>query len=183
MKVQGWDLALNHSAFVEYDQKTAKFDHFFITDKRRLVTDKGVLWDRKQYPDDKYRLYRLQFLAQNIMLHVETTKPSMVYIENYAMGKKHNAYHIGELGGIARSCLMERDIPYRLISPLTLKMWATGSRRAEKSDMIRAFHKEYGIDFLPMDQGLKTSDLAGDLADAGHLAMMANEKERQNDWP
>lgn len=52
----------------------------------------------------------------------------------------------GMVHGIARRILLEAGIPYVLVVPATLKLYATGNGHATKADMRMALYQRMGID-------------------------------------
>lgn len=63
------------------------------------------------------------------------------------------ALHIqGMVHGAVRAVLMRNSVPYVLISPPTLKAYATGSGVAKKADMILAAYKRAGLEFKDDNQ-------------------------------
>jgi hypothetical protein len=63
--------------------------------------------------------------------------PVMAVVEGYSYGSKGNAiFNIGELGGIVRLLLWENGIPYAVVPPQTLKIFATGNGGSKKDKMI-----------------------------------------------
>ena len=74
--------------------------------------------------------------------------PKLVIIEGYAFGRQVGRFFdIGELGGIVKSYLYKNEIPYLIMSPLSLKKWITGSARGDKSQIIMRIFKKYKIEF------------------------------------
>lgn len=52
----------------------------------------------------------------------------------------------GMVQGVIRERLQRRDIPYILVTPATLKAFATGKGNAKKPDMRAAWHDYAGVD-------------------------------------
>ena len=59
-------------------------------------------------------------------------------IEGYAYDSIHRAFDLGEVAGTVKLALVEHRVGYVTVPPVTLKLYATGSSRAEKGDMIAA---------------------------------------------
>lgn len=53
----------------------------------------------------------------------------------------------GMVHGVARTALIEAGIPYALISPATLKAFATGAGNGDKTAMAMAAFKRAGVEF------------------------------------
>lgn len=52
----------------------------------------------------------------------------------------------GMVQGIARELLTKYEVPYILVSPATLKTYATGKGNATKADMRMSLYQRFGID-------------------------------------
>lgn len=59
---------------------------------------------------------------------------------------------IGLVQGSLRSALMDAGVPYTVISPATLKKFATGQGNCDKSAMILSAFKRSGIEFRDNNQ-------------------------------
>lgn len=70
----------------------------------------------------------------------------LVAIEGYAHGAPHQLAALGELGGVIRTALWEHDIEYVDIAPNTLKMYALGIGRGNKTEVVLAAHKRLGYE-------------------------------------
>jgi Holliday junction resolvasome, endonuclease subunit len=86
----------------------------------------------------------------------------LVAIEHYAMGCKFGRETAGELGGVLRVMMYEKNIPYIEVPPLQLKKFATGKATAQKDHILMSVYKKWGIEFKTNDE-----------ADAYVLARMA----------
>ncbi|GAB3209751.1 hypothetical protein GCM10027294_25410 [Marinactinospora endophytica] len=58
----------------------------------------------------------------------------------------------GMVHGAVRSLLVERQIPYALVSPATLKAYAAGKGNADKTAMTLALYKRAGIEVADDNQ-------------------------------
>lgn len=63
---------------------------------------------------------------------------TLVAIEGYAYGRPNQAHQLGELGGVIRLALHERDIHIANVPPSTVKLWATGKGNAPKDAVLAA---------------------------------------------
>jgi len=177
MKFEGWDLALNHSGFVVIN-KQGKLDSFSFTTTIKKVAE---AWGGDLMPEgackskEHFNARRLGFLSGVFDPRSDCPADTYVAIEDYAYGAKTNsAYQIGEVGGAARVQLMSWSVPFKAWKPTEVKKFATGRGRCvSKADMIDVCREEFGKDWAKYDCGLKSSETAGDLADAHILAHMA----------
>jgi Holliday junction resolvasome RuvABC endonuclease subunit len=58
----------------------------------------------------------------------------------------------GLVHGAVRAALLDAGVPYALVTPATLKKYATGNGSAKKSGMILAAYKRFGVEFDDEDQ-------------------------------
>lgn len=61
---------------------------------------------------------------------------TIVAVEGYAYGRPNQAHQLGELGGVVRLALHERDIHIANVPPATVKLWATGKGNAPKDVVL-----------------------------------------------
>lgn len=59
-------------------------------------------------------------------------------LEGYSMGSVNRPFDLGEVGGIIRMVLADNEIPYEVVPPANVKMFATGAAGATKDAMIAA---------------------------------------------
>jgi Holliday junction resolvasome RuvABC endonuclease subunit len=64
----------------------------------------------------------------------------------------HGAGITGMVQGVVRLMCLRASVPYVLISPATLKKWATGAGNAGKADMRMALYKRTGMDLRDDNQ-------------------------------
>ena len=65
--------------------------------------------------------------------------PDLVVIEGFSYGSKGSStVDIGGMGWIVRVALYEAGIPYEVVSPSTIKIFATGKGTAAKDDVLLA---------------------------------------------
>lgn len=173
---QGWDVALNHSAVVEIDEAGELVWFSYTTDKVTIAKENPeahlfqVSKLRKQMSKKELQAKRLEFFS-DWAYDALVRFPTSVCIEDYAYGKKNNAYHIGEFGGILRDYLKRCNIPYFTTSPRSLKNYAMIS--AQEKPIVFCW-EEYGVDWEYHNAGC-ASESAGDLADAHVLSHMARD--------
>lgn len=70
----------------------------------------------------------------------------LVVIEGYAFGVQGQQGHIslGELGGVIRVSLADRNIPFVEVPPACVKLFATGKGNAKKDDVFAAAIRRLG---------------------------------------
>lgn len=180
----GFDLAMNHSAAVVTEQGNPQpLAWWFLTDSatvHRASPECSHFFKREGKARDPESLWaRLQNFWQWTDYVFESAAPFRITnlgVENYAMGKAFNAYHIGEFGGVFRAAAMRSGFGrVELVRPDDVKERAGLSRRSKEKPI--AFCLEaWGADWSVYDAGLATSDAAGDLADAHVVSVIAGER-------
>lgn len=117
------------------------------------------------------RPYRLREIAEFIEARIRNLSFQVdvrhICLEGYAFGQAGAAHSMGEVGGILRLKLLNSPWPEPLCFPTLvvtsqLKKFATGAGNAEKSQILKAVYKKWGVD-LDDDN----------MADAFTLAKMA----------
>lgn len=98
---------------------------------------------KRTYADD---MRRLDHLEERIV-RVLDGGADLVVIEDYAAGIRSSAAHrLAEIGGAVRLACWRRRLPVALVNVMHLKIYATGSGRADKSEMRMALYKRAGLD-------------------------------------
>lgn len=75
--------------------------------------------------------------------------PRLVVLEGYSMGTQRQASHahaLGELGGVIRVALWERNIAFVEVPPASLKLAATGRGNARKEEVLAAAIRRLGYE-------------------------------------
>jgi Holliday junction resolvasome RuvABC endonuclease subunit len=156
--VHGWDIALNHSGFVELtDGELTNF--WYITDKKGSADKSKEHGYRLVVPKTKEKqvkaISRLDQVIEYIKLNVLPRggkRPDYVGVEDYALNKEHGSHYAGEMGGLIRYLLWVRKIPFRLHDPLSIKMFATHDGSAQKDYVEEKVKERWGVDFGQYNQ-------------------------------
>lgn len=138
IRVQGWDLSLNHAAMVELDDAGRVTWFQFVTSMAtqanpklhgiRLVIPKSD--DRHKQQLDRLVWWQAHFNA------VMERNPTHVAIEDYAYSAQSNSsYQIGELGGAARLAVLSSGARLRLHDPMSVKMYVAHMGNATPDEM------------------------------------------------
>lgn len=93
---------------------------------------------------------RLVHIAETIR-SIAKERPTLAVIEDLPVHGK-SAGITGMVHGAARTVLIEAGIPYALISPATLKAYATGTGAGDKTAMALAAFKRAGVEFQDDNQ-------------------------------
>jgi len=104
--------------------------------------------------------WRLCRIRDAVAYAIETERPDLVVIEDLPTHAK-SAGLTGMVHGAVRSLLVAREVPYALISPATLKAYATGKGNADKAGMLWAAYRWGSAEFA--------DDKGGDQRDAWWL--------------
>lgn len=132
---------------------------------------------------------RLLRIAQLIRLVIQTERPDLAVVED--LPKHAMAAGItGMVHGAVRAVLLEEGVPYALVSPATLKAFATGKGNGDKTGMTMAAYKRAGREF-PGDTGGNECDAwwlraAGlDWLGAPEIALPQAQRDRlaKAKWP
>lgn len=168
--VQGWDLSLNHAGVIEL--KNGQMSNFwFICNKKSVVKslgEHGIFLDYEASSDPHVTgLNRL--FAWNSLLKTFFTSHYFDYlaVEDYAFGQARGSYQMGEGGAVFRMAVRETGVPFRLLDPLSVKMYTSGTGLAKKDQMEKAVLTKYGQDFSQHRKEVKE-----DLVDAFAIAKM-----------
>lgn len=103
---------------------------------------------------------RVAYIARQVMSVWRGGKPMAVGIEDYAFSKFSNAATgLHELGGVVKHKLFRKDALFDTPKSTEVKLFATGSGKASKEDMIRVASEITGADIV-----------SDDIADAIHAA-------------
>ena len=187
MRSLGFDIAMNHSAGVILDHNGEPIAHRFITDlvsAHKANPDISTFYAckekdgcKKRSPENLWaRLENFKLWAESFMLLALKLGVDAVGVEGYAMGKKNNAYHIGEFGGVLRAAVMSAGFDdITLVAPRAIKSRA-GIKVSEKP--IKFCLDELGQDWARFERlaGIKTRNIAGDLSDAQIIALITKER-------
>lgn len=180
--VQGWDLGLNHSGYVELTNGELS-NYWYITNLAGSANKSKKHGFRLILPknDDKYivDVFRLSTIKKFIIKNVIKNKPDFVGIEGYALGAKHGGYRLGEIGGIARMICWQKGIPFRLHDPLSIKMFITHDGTCQKDRIEEVVKKRWEVDFSKYNQPKsknkkykRNRTTSEDLADAFSIAKL-----------
>lgn len=139
MRFVGADISLNHGAFVVIDDDAQLLDHRFAT------THLGIAKKGKEraYRVSKYKdedmtareMRRMENVIAWLAMCLTELQPDFVCLEDYAYGK-HGGEKIAEVAGDLKLRMWLRGIPFRLVSPSRLKMFATGNGNADKKEVV-----------------------------------------------
>ena len=91
---------------------------------------------------------RLSIISLAILDAVIDNSIEIVAIEGYSFASRNSqAFSIGELGGVVRTRLWERNIPYVDIPPTCRAKFATGRGNAAKTEVMSSISAKTGIIF------------------------------------
>lgn len=137
-----------------------------------------VFWTRSTTKDEIDRFVELRdWVIRTIGSNV-TIVPDKIVIEDYSFGAKGNSLtHLAENMGILKAGLRSAFPVYTQISvlaPTTIKKFATGSGKADKDDMWKAFVSDFPEykkwQLLCHPKAEKVGSPCADIADSYFLA-------------
>ena len=100
-------------------------------------------------------LPRLAYIRDTLEAIVEDAQPTLVAYEGYAMGRFAGGGRLadlGELGGVLKLALHERNIAILLVPPSSLKLFATGKGNSDKGQVMVAMARHRGRLFSSDDE-------------------------------
>ncbi len=189
IKVHGWDVSLNHSAFVELtDGELTNFWYWTTTvgsaNRSKEHGNRLKLLDSKKVGKQAMSVHRLAWIENFIdKVILQPNMPDYVGIEDYAIRAEQGAHYLGEVGGLARILCWFRGVHMRLHDPISVKMYTAHDGTCQKDSIERAVLDRWGADFSKYNsppakptarnpaprQNRTTSE---DLADAMAIAQM-----------
>lgn len=86
---------------------------------------------------------RLHQLVERISSRIAASRPLLAVIEGYGFNTQRLA-PVAELGGAIRLRLFDMGVPYIVIAPPSLKLFATGNGHATKDQMVAAAREHGG---------------------------------------
>jgi len=168
--IQGWDLSLNHAGVVELTNGNLT-NFWFISNKKSIAKSlgsNGILLNYEDSSDPHVlginRLEAWQLLLDKFFSGV---KLNYLAVEDYAFGQARGSYQMGEGGAVFRLTIRKNGILFRLIDPLSVKMYTANHGLAKKDQMEKAVLEKYGQDFSQYRKEVKE-----DLVDAFAIAKM-----------
>jgi Holliday junction resolvasome RuvABC endonuclease subunit len=96
---------------------------------------------------------RLEYYADHIGLAARTCGADLVVMEDAPTALQGNAGRVLlHLQGVLRLELKRNHVPYMILSPSTLKLFATGNGGADKTGMALAAYKRLGREYATDDE-------------------------------
>jgi Holliday junction resolvasome RuvABC endonuclease subunit len=180
MIVQGWDLAVNHSGYVELtDGELSNF--WYVTNRVGSANRSKKHGCRLVLPKTKDKFVqnvsRLNFAREFIVKNVLKENPDYVGVENYSYASKGSVYQMGEIGSVARILLWRTGIPFRLHDPISVKMFVTHDGTCQKDLVEKFVYERWDVDFSAYNQpksktGKEDRTTSEDLCDAFSIAKL-----------
>lgn len=118
------------------------------------------------YPPYKNNIDRFDKLTDIIINFLIKHNVTLVNIEGYSYGSSGTVFEIGENTGIMKWKLLKNNIAINVISPASIKKYATGKGNASKIELGIAFTENIGINFDDYFKLSKFKSPFSDLVDA-----------------
>lgn len=114
------------------------------------LVSKGVIKSKPsgKRPCDEVR--RIQGIVNDIKKILDEHNPDMVILEGIAFMAR-NTTALAQLAGLSymvRSEIVDRNIPFLVVAPTSLKKFATGKGNAQKDVVMLETYKRYGVSIL-----------------------------------
>lgn len=136
-RVAGLDLAAEQSGLALPDGSTEAIVAPKVKGTRSLA-------------DDLSRIDHIEARVHEVLL---LQKPDMLVLEDYAAGMHSAAAHrLAEISGSVRLACWRARVKLALVNVMHLKIYATGSGKATKSQMATAALKRAGLEFATEDE-------------------------------
>ncbi|WP_344897777.1 crossover junction endodeoxyribonuclease RuvC, partial [Nonomuraea antimicrobica] len=105
---------------------------------------------KRTLADDLARIDHIQASVHDVLFRL---KPDMLVLEDYAAGIHSAAAHrLAEISGSIRLACWRYGVALALVNVMHLKIYATGSGSATKSQMATAALKRAGLEFPTEDE-------------------------------
>jgi Holliday junction resolvasome RuvABC endonuclease subunit len=76
----------------------------------------------------------------------------LIMIEGYAFGAKMQRETMGELGAVARLACHDSGVPFHVVPPNSLKLFATGKGNGPKDTVSKELYKRFSVDLHDNNQ-------------------------------
>lgn len=97
--------------------------------------------------------HRLVYIRNQVSRILDRLDPTLVVMEDYAMGARgNNMFHIGEMGGVLKAHMWENGFDVLSIPPTVMKSAIALNGRADKKDITLALAKRFAIKVLQHDE-------------------------------
>jgi Holliday junction resolvasome RuvABC endonuclease subunit len=143
------------------------YAYHYLIDKKKYIGKFGngiYGWSQKLFTSQEQRFDQIAEWAYDLL-----DPTDIVTMEDYAMGATGRVFHIAENTGLLKHKMYKAGITFRLTSPRSNKMFATGSGSAKKEQMYAAFVAETGLDLLTIFNTKSVANPVSDIADAYFL--------------
>lgn len=141
MTTVGLDLSLTHTGIA------------VVTEKSEVIYS-GVIKSKpsgNSLVDETKRIIKIVDVVMERINYIFTDNnlPSMVLIEGLAfMAKGTSLAQLSGLNYLIRVKLIEKNIPFMIVAPTTLKKFITGSGKGDKDLMMMSVYKNYGFESM-----------------------------------
>lgn len=132
MKVMALDLSLRKTGVCDPDGETS------------IVA--GRACSRGDYVSAAHRLVDIRDAIAEL---IGMWDPDLIIVEGYSYGSPHQAHPVGELGGVIRAAMIDRQQTFVLIAPTQRAKYATGKGNANKSAVMLAVGKRFPDRLVP----------------------------------
>lgn len=186
-KILGMDISLNHGGMVLLEDGKLKDFWYYTTlvgSAKQHVNGYRIEHEIFKNKDNHIlSVKRLNCVSRFIETTILNSMANYACLEDYATGADQGAHALGEIGGITRLLLYNKEIPFRLHDPKTAKMFVTHYGGSSKDLVQDSVLKRWNVDFNRFDQPManptknrpnpkQNKQTSEDLADAFGLAML-----------
>lgn len=143
--------SMSEKTVVGIDMSLTKTGIVILDDTENVVSQ--IVKSPAAPRDVKSRMHRFRQIVRDISAVVIDANPVVICIEAYAFSRNMSGHSdLVEAGGLLRSHLVFHGYTLYEVPPTTLKKWGAGSGKGDKTPMIAAMVKRYGVMFETNDE-------------------------------
>ena len=173
--ILGVDYSLTSPGVCLYDTHLKSFKLFFVSDKKKLL---NLACGHSIVTGFEYPLYRNDLeryinLSNWVMSLIPDTSNVHVIIEGYSYGSTSaRLFQIAENAGCLKLQFHNKNIPFTVVPPTTIKKLATGKGNSKKEPVYEAFVEKTGIDLKSLFE-TKAATISSPISDLSDSYWMA----------
>lgn len=155
----------------EWSYENCKFYYYTQKKKFEIKLPNIIGSLQEDWNSNEERFEKLTYWARSKFysskdLSEENKIVEHIFIEGYSMGSKGQVFNIGENTGLLKHYLWFNNFKYEILSPSTIKKFATGKGNADKFKMHDAFVEDTKQDLEKILQGKRGQSPLADIIDA-----------------
>ena len=175
----GIDFSINSPSITIQSEEITKI--FWLTSTKKFQTsikeDRYRLMGIEANTDrnDTYRFYENNKALIYFIKGCSEPEQTSIALEGYSYGSVNMAFRIAEATGLLKHMLFQRGYSFTVVPPQTMKKFATGSGRAEKSKIYETFLEKTNLNLEKLLNGSRKNSPISDIADSFFLSEYAKK--------